>query len=159
MNPNASIIVTLLTPDDYVELNETRAIEILRGYENVKFRFVNLRSFARNTPLESWIAGDALGRSQFAVSHTSDVLRYLLLYKYSGLYLDTDVIATFPYGRINIENYACAESYKFLNGAILKLTGASGRRIAESFMQYVQFHHASSSSSSNASPSFLQRPH
>ncbi|KAG5674653.1 hypothetical protein PVAND_004607 [Polypedilum vanderplanki] len=135
MNPNALIIVTFVTPKHFVDLNETRAIEILRQYSNIIFRFVNLKSFSKNTPLENWIKSGKLSNSKFVVSHTSDVLRYLLLYKYSGLYLDTDVIVTYPYGRINIENYACAESHKFLNGAILKLTGESGRQIAESFMQ------------------------
>lgn len=136
MNPNASIIVTFVTPEHYAELNETPSVKILqRDYENVKFRFVNLAELSRNTPLENWIKSDELSNSDYVVSHTSDVLRYLLLYKYSGLYLDTDVIVTYPSSRISIENYACAESSKYLNGAILKLSGASGRQIAESFMR------------------------
>lgn len=109
-------------------------MEILRQYRNVEFKYVNIKDFAKNTPLERWILSDKLSHSKFAVSHTSDVLRYLLLYKYSGLYLDMDVIVTSPFGQINFENFACSESSEHLNGAILKLTGNSGRKLAETFL-------------------------
>lgn len=130
MNTNATIYVTFLTPLHHVDLRESLNIEILREYPNVKFKYVNIKEFAKDTPLYEWISSDKLSNSKYVVSHTSDVLRYLLLYKYSGLYLDLDVIVISPYGRINLENFACFESDEFVNGAVLKLSGESGREIA-----------------------------
>lgn len=134
MNPNATIFVTFLTPKDHVELEQTNLTEILLQIKNVYYVYLNIENFSKDTPLEDWIKTDKLSHSKYVVSHTSDVLRYLLLYKYSGLYLDIDVITTYPSAHINSTNFACAESYKWLNGAILKLTGSSGRKIAESLM-------------------------
>jgi lactosylceramide 4-alpha-galactosyltransferase len=135
MNPEANIVVTLLTPHNYVELENSEAIRILRQYKNILFRYVNIKDFSKNTPLESWINSDKLSNSKYVVSHTSDVLRFLMLYKYSGLYLDMDVICTYPFGRINLTNFACAESTEYLNGAILKLTGDSGRELAKALLE------------------------
>jgi lactosylceramide 4-alpha-galactosyltransferase len=134
MNANASIYVTFLTPQHHVNLTDSTFVEILRQYKNVKFKYVNIKDFAKNTPLERWIQSDELNNSNFVVSHTSDVLRYLLLYKYSGLYLDLDVIVTSPFGQINFENFACSESREYLNGAVLKLTGNTGHKLAETFL-------------------------
>ena len=134
MNPNASIFVTFLTPKDHVELEKTNLTEILMQIRNIYFVYLNMKTFSKDTPLEDWIKTDELSNSKYVVSHTSDVLRYLLLYKYSGLYLDMDVITTYPSAHINLTNFACAESYKWINGAILKLTGSIGRKISENLM-------------------------
>lgn len=136
MNPNATIYVVFLTPHHHVNLTESSHVKILREkYFNVKFKHANIKDLAKNSPIYEWISsGDKLNNSKYVVSHTSDVLRYLLLYKYSGLYLDMDVIVKAPYGLVNLDNFACAESELYLNGAVLKLTGSSGRKIAESFL-------------------------
>lgn len=134
MYPSASIFVIFLTPTHFVNLKNSTFVEILRQHRNVKLRFVNIKDFTKHTPLERWIQSDELSNSKYVVSHTSDVLRYLLLYKYSGLYLDMDVIVTSPYKHINFENFACSEGDSYLNGAVLKLTSNSGRKLAETFL-------------------------
>jgi lactosylceramide 4-alpha-galactosyltransferase len=134
MNPNATIYVVLHTPENYANLENSDDLQILREYPNVKFRYVNINEFSKNTPLEMWISSGSLSNSNYVVSHTSDVLRYLLLNRFPGLYLDMDVIAMSPYGQINLDNFACAESDEYLNGAVLKLSGRSGRKFAENFL-------------------------
>ncbi|KAL7041977.1 hypothetical protein ACKWTF_000975 [Chironomus riparius] len=138
MNANATIFVIFLTPKDHVELEHTNLTDILLQIKNVYFVYLNIKYFSKDTPLEDWIKTDELSNSKYVVSHTSDVLRYLLLYKYSGLYLDMDVITTYPSAHINLTNFACAESYKWINGAVLKLTGNSGRKMAENLMLEVK---------------------
>ncbi|GLG95320.1 uncharacterized protein GBIM_02311 [Gryllus bimaculatus] len=44
------------------------------------------------TPLQGWLASGALRASRWPVVHASDVLRFLLLWKYGGTYLDLDVL-------------------------------------------------------------------
>lgn len=135
MNPNATIYVTFLAPNNFVKLQESsNSVKMLREYPNIKFKYVNIKELAKQTPLQEWLNSDSLNNSKYVVSHTSDVLRYLLLYKFSGLYLDMDVISIAPYGLINLDNYVCAESDLYLNGAVMKLSGSSGRKIAESFL-------------------------
>ena len=134
MNPNATIYVIFQTPNNFVNLEDSSNVRMLREYSNIKFKYVNIKELSKQTPLHQWLKSDSLKYSKYVVSHTSDVLRYLLLYKFSGLYLDMDVIAIAPYGQINLDNFVCAESDLYLNGAVMKLSGSSGRKIAQSFL-------------------------
>lgn len=134
MNPNTSVFVIFLTPQYHVKLNSTSLTDILQDLKNIHFVYLNIKNFSKNTPLEQWVETDKLSNSKYVVSHTSDILRYLVLYKYPGLYLDMDVITTYPSSQINSSNFACAESTKYLNGAVLKLTDITGRKIAENLL-------------------------
>ncbi len=61
-------------------------------YGNVFFVHVNLDDFVGDSPLGAlWSSGE-VRRSRFYISHLSDVLRFLLLFKYGGTYLDLDQI-------------------------------------------------------------------
>ena len=63
-------------------------IDALLSYPNVHLNYLNLTKYAENTPLEEWIKTDKLFRSKYVISHMSDVLRFLSMYKYGGTYLD-----------------------------------------------------------------------
>lgn len=43
---------------------------------------------------------ELLQRSKYRVSHASDVYRYLILYRYPGVYLDLDMIVARPFGTL-----------------------------------------------------------
>ena len=51
-----------------------------------------LRSFLTGTPLERLWTEDKIQSSKYVVSHLSDILRYSLLWRFGGTYVDTDVI-------------------------------------------------------------------
>lgn len=73
--------------------------------------------------------------SKFVVSHTSDVLRYLMLWRYGGTYLDTDVIVRKKLDSVP-PNFACQDVANHVNGAILNFDNSrEGRRLAEKFMK------------------------
>lgn len=116
-----------LTDTHEVSLNDTSLIESLRQYRNIYFKYFNLVEFSKETPLESWILSEKLQTSKYLLSHTSDVVRYLTLYKYGGTYLDLDVIVVKHH---NLSNYACSEDDKYVNGAILNFDTKRGREVA-----------------------------
>lgn len=130
--PNSNIFVMFLSKTNFVRLKSSLLIEMLKKIKNVHFRYLNISEFARNTPLESWLQSDKLTKSKYLLSHTSDVLRYLTLWKFGGTYLDLDVIVV---KSVKISNFACAEDNKVVNGAILGLDKQQGRKIAEMFMK------------------------
>ena len=70
--------------------NTTRLpiIDALLSYPNVHLNYLNITKYAENTPLEDWIKTDTLFRSQYVISHTSDVARFLSLFKYGGTHID-----------------------------------------------------------------------
>lgn len=91
--------------------------------------------FSAKTPLEDFVRSGLLQKAKFVVSHTSDVLRLLVLWKYGGTYLDMDMIVKKPVDSVP-SNYACNEIGNALNGAILNLEQSkNGHRLAEIFIK------------------------
>lgn len=88
MNPDHNIFVTFASQVGFRNTSKLPIIDALLSYPNVNLNFVNITKYAEKTPLEDWIKTDKLFRSKYVISHTSDVLRFLSMYKYGGTYLD-----------------------------------------------------------------------
>jgi lactosylceramide 4-alpha-galactosyltransferase len=71
-----------------------------------------------------------LYKSKYFNSHTSDVLRYLSLWKYGGTYLDLDIVMLQSLDDQEPKNYAGAESKNFVAVGIINLEGETGHEIA-----------------------------
>ncbi|KAH8377222.1 hypothetical protein KR093_004323 [Drosophila rubida] len=84
-------------------------LDALLSYKNVKVRYVNLWRFAAGTPIEDWLKKDDLFHTKYKLKfrikihsqfsslrylmvNISDLLRILALYRYGGIYMDTDVV-------------------------------------------------------------------
>lgn len=78
--------------DSFLNPFRTQIIDAVLSYENVQFNYVPIKDYTVDTPLEEFIKENHLSRSKFQSSHTADVLRFLTLFKYGGIYLDLDVI-------------------------------------------------------------------
>lgn len=109
-------------------------VKVLLRYKNVKFVFVELSGYFRGSPVESLYESGKLEESLYFTSHLSDVLRYLTLWRYNGIYLDLDMIVQTPLDEIP-PNFACAESYQVVNGALLSLSGKKGRKFGKLFLR------------------------
>ncbi|CAH1710687.1 unnamed protein product [Chironomus riparius] len=131
MNPDHNIYVLFTSQVGFRNTTNLRLIDALSSYPNIHFNFLNLTKYAQNTPLENWIKNGELFRSNFVNSHTSDVLRYLSLWKYGGTYLDLDIVMQKPLNTQNPNNYAGAESAKFVAVGIINLEGETGHEIAD----------------------------
>lgn len=90
-HPEWEVYVLFSAPVNKISLEDI-SMELLKKYYNIKFKRVHLVEYAKGTPLESLVAGGALNRTRWPVSHTSDVLRFLTLYKWGGVYLDLDTV-------------------------------------------------------------------
>ena len=78
-------------------------------YPNIIFKHVNVESFLKDSPLEDlWSKGKIQG-SKYLVSHLSDVLRFLILWRFGGTYLDLDqiIVKSFP----DVPNFLGRESF------------------------------------------------
>ena len=133
--PSSQIYVMLLTLTNSVRLKNTKIIKALKTYENVNFRYLNALLFSKNTPLEAWLKTGQLEQSAYVVPHTSDVFRFLTLWKYGGLYLDLDVVTT---KGLKHKNFICKEQLEFMNGAVLGLDTTLGRKFSALCLKYVK---------------------
>lgn len=131
MNPHHQIYVLFASPVGFRNSTPSLILDaLLTHYSNVHFYYLNITEYAKNTPIEEWILGGALWNSNYMISHTSDVLRYLSLWKYQGTYLDLDVVMLKPLADMK-PNFAGAESNKLIAAGIINFEGATGQMIAD----------------------------
>lgn len=111
MNPQKMVYLLYASPGVLKnEMTESdRMLEALLGYPNVRIQHLNYEKYTKGTPLEHLYQDGAIEASIYAQSHASDVLRYLTLWKYGGIYLDLDVIVTKSFNSLP-QNFAGSES-------------------------------------------------
>lgn len=130
---DAEVNLFFVNHDRFEKLQNTPIVEALLEYKNVKFSALDIEKLSKGSPLENFINSKKLSKSKFILEHTSDVFRYLVLWKYGGLYLDMDIILQrsiheFP------NNFACYEGKNAINGAILRFEGTLGKNFVEDMM-------------------------
>lgn len=131
MNPSYNIFVLYASQVGYRNTTPLPLIDALKTYPNVHLNYLNITRYAEQTPLSKWIKSGVLYKSKYVNSHTSDVLRYLSLWKYGGTYLDLDVVMLKSLDDQNPKNYAGAESKNFVAVGIINLEGETGHSIAD----------------------------
>lgn len=85
-NPNALINFFSVGPvvDEY----------LTKRYKNIQTRKFSVQDVFKDTPMNDWWKNyeDKIRKGEFNLVHTSDALRVALIWKYGGIYLDTDTI-------------------------------------------------------------------
>ncbi|CAO1335167.1 unnamed protein product [Diamesa hyperborea] len=120
MNPELKIFLFFLSDYGFPNATTTPIIDAIMEYQNVQMNYININEYAKGTPMEEWVTNGELARSKYRVSHTSDVLRFLTLWKYGGTYLDLDVVVLKTLESI-APNYAGEESVDFVGSALINL--------------------------------------
>lgn len=111
MNPNSDVYL-LFTSPGFMKFDGSESDRILQSlltYDNVRILHLDYERYSKDTPVHELYASGKLKYSQYARSHASDVLRYLTLYKYGGIYLDLDVIVIKPLENL-APNFSGSES-------------------------------------------------
>lgn len=104
VNPNLTIY--LLLTGQVVDWNAD-TMKTLRKHTNIQIRLINLGDYFIKTPLEHWYFCTTWNYGQYSVSHLSDALRFLTLYKFGGYYFDLDIIMLQPV--VPYHNFIVAE--------------------------------------------------
>ncbi|XP_050548333.1 lactosylceramide 4-alpha-galactosyltransferase-like [Daktulosphaira vitifoliae] len=127
LNPSSKIFVLYLSPSS-VE-NKSEVLIKLQKYKNINLRYVNLRSYSANTPAQNFVTSNTIYTSNWPVSHTSDLLRFLTLWKFGGTYLDLDVVLLKSLG--NFSNFVSKESDDSIASLVLNFgTDDLGKSVA-----------------------------
>lgn len=89
---NSDFLVHLLSTGN-ISSSACKFFRLLSSFPNFRFMRINAGAELQGTPLAPLHAkGGALHRSPHAAVHLSDFLRYVLLWRHGGVYLDSDVI-------------------------------------------------------------------
>ncbi|CAH0579507.1 unnamed protein product [Chrysodeixis includens] len=136
-HPRRQVYVMFSAPVSEV-VYERSCIAKLRRFPNVHFARVHITDYAQKTPLESMVASGPFKDSKWRVEHTSDVLRYLTLYKWGGVYLDTDMLVVkslTPLGH----NWAAKEDDGLVNAAAIAISmDFLGRKVASEVINEIK---------------------
>lgn len=130
MNPEHQVYVLFTSQVGFRNASPLPIIDALLTYPNVHLYYLNLTQYAQNTPLNKWMAKGTLWSSNYVNSHTSDILRYLSLWKYSGTYMDLDIVMMKSLSTMK-PNFAGAESNNFVAAGIINFEGETGHEIAD----------------------------
>ena len=90
------------------------------GY-SIQVQRYSLEKVLVGTPAESFIKKlDKARKTRYWYANESDILRMLLMYKLSGIYMDTDVIIVRPFYTLPENVLAWEADQKMVNGAVMK---------------------------------------
>ncbi|XP_063977475.1 lactosylceramide 4-alpha-galactosyltransferase-like [Diachasmimorpha longicaudata] len=129
INPQMQVYLLLLSHSNFSTATR-ETIRVLSAYKNIKIRRIVMEEYVKNTPLEEWWLSGILRTSKWPRSHMSDILRYLTLWKFGGIYLDLDVVVTTSLKKLT--NFAGAEDWEDVAAGVLGFgTTGLGRRIAD----------------------------
>ncbi|KAK0087617.1 hypothetical protein PV325_000564 [Microctonus aethiopoides] len=112
MNPTMKVYLFIFNTNRTLNYsNKTKNIvKQLMSYKNIAIRHISLETYFENSPMnEWWNSTYGPNSSQWFTSHMSDVLRYLTLWKFGGIYLDLDVVI--KKSLEHLTNFVSAEDY------------------------------------------------
>ena len=89
---NNQIYVIFTSPIVQLKHKSDPLLKIIQSYDNVHMKYLNIGSFVQDTPLRDLWNDSSIQSSNYLVSHLSDVFRFLLLHRFGGTYLDSDVV-------------------------------------------------------------------
>ncbi|XP_038673519.1 lactosylceramide 4-alpha-galactosyltransferase-like [Scyliorhinus canicula] len=96
--------------------DQSLTFQMLSSMKNIILLPLNLRTLFENTPLNVWYQKVDPNLEQYWIHVLSDACRIALLWKYGGIYLDTDIISLKP---LTFTNFICAQQENLANGAAL----------------------------------------
>lgn len=99
-------------------------------------RNVNVETFTKNSPLDL-DHRDKIYSSRHPVVHLADFLRLQVLYKYGGIYIDTDFIIFKSFAPL-VKTFLTREhTYEFLNNGIMGFShDGDGHDLLDFIMKY-----------------------
>lgn len=109
----------------------------LETYKNIHLYKIHVKRFANGTPFEEFFSSSALENSLHPVYHSAEVLKYLTLSKWGGLYLDTNMMVSKPFDSLPL-NWIARENEDELGTAAMALTKDNiGGLISKAAVEYV----------------------
>lgn len=111
--------------------------KVIQALPNVHVKLINSTEFTMKTPVEHLLRKGLNSKVDWQKYHKSDILRFVLLWKYPGTYLDFDLISMKPLNVLGT-NFAVIQAATTDNPTIQAGAGivnfdknATGRKLAE----------------------------
>lgn len=117
--PDSKIYLLYTSEERLNNLQKSSAfVYAVTSYSNVHINHLNLAQFAAGSPLEDLSKSEYLRNSSYRAIHTSDTLKWLLLWKFGGIYFDSDMIIRKRFSP-GIYNFACKQTEGEVTSGVL----------------------------------------
>lgn len=134
-NPHMKIYIVFITLHRSVRLVMNNQLKVLLSYPNINIVMTKLRSFSALTPASEFIVRGGLKNSVYPIVHTSDIFRFLLLWRYGGTYMDSDMIVRKSIDKLG-SNFACVDGERgIVANAFLNFDTEDGHKIVEKLIK------------------------
>ncbi|XP_069474143.1 alpha-1,4-N-acetylglucosaminyltransferase-like [Ambystoma mexicanum] len=117
--PNKTVYFLMkgLTNEISININSNyTAVLLLASVKNVKILPLSFEELFKDTPLSPWYQKIDPSKQRFWIHHVSDACRAALVWKYGGIYMDTDVLSLKP---VPVEDFLAAEHPQYCSSAVL----------------------------------------
>ncbi|KAL5279634.1 hypothetical protein ACFFRR_003930 [Megaselia abdita] len=136
-NPHFDIFV-LFTSPRYIspDFLSTEIWRLKLTYKNIFLRNNDMWEYTKNSSGVKFLESEKLFSSHFLPVHMSDFLRLLSIWKYGGIYMDTDIIVKRTFENLPL-NYGGIEEHGVdLNNGLLSLApNGNGHEIGDLFIK------------------------
>lgn len=133
-NPQKEIYLLFSAPVNELMLTSGN-LNQLQLFPNVKLARVHLTKYAESTPLEEMVKNKPFETSKWWIEHTSDILRSLTLFKWGGIYLDTDMLVVKSLTPLG-PNWVAKEDSHLVNSAAIAMSNDTiGRKLADALIK------------------------
>ncbi|XP_030050243.1 alpha-1,4-N-acetylglucosaminyltransferase-like [Microcaecilia unicolor] len=116
--PNRSVYFFMkgLTKDMTVtDSSFYKAIPLLSSIENVHLLPLYFEDVFKDTPLDPWYQKVNPAKEKYWAHVSSDAFRFAIIWKYGGIYMDTDIISMRPIPEVD---FLASQGAQVVNGAI-----------------------------------------
>ncbi|KAH8262900.1 hypothetical protein KR044_001772 [Drosophila immigrans] len=155
-NPNFNVFVLFTSPTFLPDNQRFPILEAIRSYRNIQLRQLNIWRYAEDTPIGEWLKKGDLFQSKYLTEHTSDMLRLMTLYRFGGIYLDTDVVVLRSLEGLPLNYVGALDNITIGNGVIGLQHMGRGHKIGEILLTDLTQHYNGDAYVSNG-PSLISR--
>lgn len=123
LNPHFTVYLLFTSPGAIKAENDRNdhILKQLMMYKNVRVKHLNFKRYITGSPVDELYKSLKIEASFYARSHASDVLRYLTLWRYGGIYLDLDVMIIKSLEKLK-PNFAGRESDEDVAAGVLSFS-------------------------------------
>lgn len=109
----------------------------LETYSNIRLYRIHVKKFADGTPFQDFFNSNALDNSLYPVYHSTEILQFLTLHKWGGVYLNTNMVVSKPFDNLPL-NWIPRQNADELGTAAMALTKDNvGGLISKAAVEYV----------------------
>lgn len=135
-NPNLDVFVLFTSPRFYLTKGTSNdLLRLQQTYNNIFLRNNDMWKYSNDTAVAKFLETEKIFESSFIREHLSDFLRLISIWKYGGIYMDTDIVVKKTFENLSLNYGGLAGELGPLNNGLISLDSSGfGHSIGRMFI-------------------------